>query len=257
MASLFWSVRGPTLPGLPSRVVSLVPSVTESLHDLGTGQTVVGVTDYCIFPAEIPNDVLRVGGTKNPDVSRIKSLGPDLVYMNLEENLLRHAEQIERFTSVIVCEPKTVDHVLEMLTMFGRLHERVRWAEEWISRIRVEVPSGSEPSFRFACPIWKDPWMWCGGDTYVSNLIATAGGRNVLEDLSRYPKLDPEVVISREPDLIFLPDEPFLFTEVDAQLVRSWSNAHVVGPFPGHLLTWHGTRTLQGLGFLRQQLASL
>jgi len=93
--------------------------------------------------------------------------------------------------------------------------------------------------------------MWCGGDTYVSSLLTTAGGRNVLEDQQRYPAVPLERVLAMRADVIFLPDEPYLFTEDDAQLL---TYGRVVGPFPGHLFTWHGTRTIKGLEFLRGAL---
>ena len=88
--------------------------------------------------------------------------------------------------------------------------------------------------------------MWCGGDTYVSHLVEAAGGTNVLRDQKRYPSIDVHEI---DADVIFLPDEPYLFTHEDAQLI---TNAHVIGPFPGHLFTWHGSRTILGLRFLRE-----
>ena len=104
-------------------------------------------------------------------------------------------------------------------------------------------------AFTFACPIWKNPWMWCGGDTYVSRLVEAAGGRNVLADRLRYPQLELEEVLAIKPEIVFLPDEPYLFTEGD---VPSFERA--IGPFPGHLFTWHGTRTIRGLRFLHEAL---
>jgi ABC-type Fe3+-hydroxamate transport system substrate-binding protein len=106
-------------------------------------------------------------------------------------------------------------------------------------------------SFTFACPIWKDPWMWCGGDTYVSALVTAAGGQNVLAERQRYPTLSLDEVAAMNPDVIFLPDEPYLFKESDAKGITS---SRVIGPFPGHLFTWHGTRTIRGLEFLRRAL---
>jgi hypothetical protein len=94
--------------------------------------------------------------------------------------------------------------------------------------------------FTFACAIWKKPWMWCGGDTYVSNLIEAAGGTNVLRDQNRYPAIN---VGDIRADVIFLPDEPYVFTEEDAAAIK---HARVIGPFPGHLVTWHGSRTILG-----------
>ncbi len=227
----------------PKRVVSLVPSLTETLFDLGAGHAVAGITNFCIFPENL--DRPRVGGTKTPRVSAIRELRPDLVYMNLEENLERHAREIEEFAPVFTTEPKSVAAVKTLIETLGEIHDRRARASELVARIDEELAAMPRRSFTFACAIWKTPWMWCGGDTYVSDLIECAGGRNVLRGQKRYPTVDPETI---EADVIFLPDEPYAFTEDDAKEFRT----PVVGPFPGHLFTWHGTRTILGLRFLRQ-----
>jgi ABC-type Fe3+-hydroxamate transport system substrate-binding protein len=235
----------------PRRVVSLVPSLTETLFSLGVADSVVGLTAYCIFPDEARRDRTDVGGTKNPKVDRIRELRPDVVYMNLEENLKRHAEEIASFTTVVVSEPKTVDDVAALMTELGRAHgvsSRARELDEELREARQGL-EGSEP-FRFACPIWKDPWMWCGADTYVSSLVAEAGGENVVTE-PRYPTLTVDEVIARGAETIFLPDEPYEFTEDDAVAMQSVAK-RVIGPFPGHLFTWHGVRTIHGLSFLAQ-----
>jgi ABC-type Fe3+-hydroxamate transport system substrate-binding protein len=233
----------------PQRVVSLVPSITETLFDLGAGDAVVGVTDFCIFPAEL--DRPRVGGTKNPRVEEIRALAPDLAHLNLEENLRRHAEAIEEFAPVFVSEPKTTPDVVELIAVLGALHACEERAAERIAQLEEEIARAPREPFTFACPIWKSPWMWCGGDTYVSGLVETAGGRNVLASLNRYPQLDLETVLEMKPDIVFLPDEPYLFLRDDAAQIRG---PRVIGPFPGHLFTWHGTRTILGLQFLREAL---
>jgi len=279
----------------PQRVVSLVPSLTETLFELGAGESVVGITDFCIFPPDLP--LPRVGGTKNPSVERIRELQPDLVYVNYEENLKRHADEIAEFAPVVATEPKTVADVIDLVAMLGRIHgceERAKEINADIAPTRDQQPA---TTFSFLVPIWKGPWMWCGGDTYVSNLVASAGGRNLLGHQKRYPAMDLECALALQPDIIFLPDEPYVFTEDDAALIdglaphsschpeRSegpvWAGgtknviraAHphrslatlgmtpartpstrVVGPFPGHLFTWHGARTRDGLRFLRSTL---
>ena len=225
----------------PQRVVSLVPSLTETLFDLGCGDAVVGITDFCIFPPDL--DLPRVGGTKNPHVDAIRALKPDLVHMNLEENLERHATAIEEFAPVFVSEPKSVADVRALIVTLGELHDVRERAAEFVRRIDKTLGSMPKRSFTFACAIWKKPWMWCGGDTYVSNLIECAGGRNVLADHKRYPTRDPQKI---DADVVFLPDEPYEFTKDDAKEFGQ----RVIGPFPGHLFTWHGTRTVLGLEFL-------
>lgn len=231
------------------RVVSLVPSLTETLFDLGAGDDVAGITDFCIFPPGL--DRPRVGGTKNPRVDEIRALGPDLVYMNMEENLRKHAEAIESFARVHVSEPKSVDDVIALIAELGEIHERRQRAAELNDELRRERDSMPKRRFTFACAIWKKPWMWCGGDTYVSDLIECAGGVNVLGDRTRYPAIDVSEI---DAGVVFLPDEPYVFDEDDAASIK---HARVIGPFPGHLFTWHGTRTILGLRFLRENLNHL
>jgi ABC-type Fe3+-hydroxamate transport system substrate-binding protein len=229
----------------PRRVVSLVPSMTETLFDIGAGDAVVGITDWCIFPENL--DRPRLGGTKNPRVDAIRELAPDLVYVNLEENLARHAEQIAEFAPVFATEPKTVADVAGLLGMLGAIHRRD--VKTWVDGLKP-VPTGG--GFTFLCPIWKKPWMWCGGDTYVSSLIESVGGMNLLRHQKRYPTMDLDCALALQPQVVFLPDEPYAFTAEDAKLFEN-----AIGPFPGHLVTWHGTRTIRGLEFLRSCVASL
>jgi len=233
----------------PTRVVSLVPSITETLFELGAGEAIVAITDFCIFPPGLA--LPRVGGTKNPRVDEIRALAPDLVHMNLEENLRRHGDAIESFAPVFVSEPKGVEDVEMLIGQLGEIHDRRERASELVNALRAERASLSKRAFTFACPIWKNPWMWCGGDTYVSRLVETAGGTNVLGNRMRYPQVALEEVLALRPDVVFLPDEPYLFTQHDAE---SFRGTRVIGPFAGHLFTWHGSRTIEGLRFLREAL---
>ena len=233
-------------PTPPHRVVSLVPSLTETLFALGAGASVVGISDYCIFPEGL--DVLRVGGTKNPKIEAIRGLAPDLVHMNLEENMRRHAEAIEEFAPVFVTEPKSVPGVATMIDQLGVIHGRHEEAARLVRELEAALASLPKRAFTFAVPIWKDPWMWCGGDTYVSSLVEAAGGTNVFASSLRYPAVSLEEALALRPDILFLPDEPYVFTHDDARAIRG---PRVIGPFPGHLFTWHGVRTIEGLRFLR------
>lgn len=236
----------------PRRVVSLVPSLTETLFDLGAGDDVVAITDFCIFPPDV--DRPRVGGTKNPSIDEIRALAPDLIHMNLEENLRRHADALGEFAQVFVSEPKSVEDVVALLEQLGELHDRRERAGELAREIEDEWRSMPRRPFTFACPIWKKPWMWCGGDTYVSRLVEAAGGRNVLADRERYPAMELAEVLRERPDIVFLPDEPYVFADGDAMEIEG---PRVIGPFPGHLFTWHGTRTLLGLRWLRAALSNV
>jgi ABC-type Fe3+-hydroxamate transport system substrate-binding protein len=228
------------------RVVSLVPSLTETVFALGAGDAVVGITDFCIFPEGI--DRPRVGGTKTPHIARIRQLAPDIVYVNVEENLKKHADEIATFARVVATEPKTIDDVAKLIEMLGAIHGCEQRAGELIQQLTANGERRTD--FSFVVPIWKKPWMWCGGDTYVSNLVESVGGRNLLRDRQRYPSIELNEVLALKPDVVFLPDEPYAFTEADADAI----DVRVIGPFPGHLFTWHGVRTIEGLRFLRSSL---
>jgi ABC-type Fe3+-hydroxamate transport system substrate-binding protein len=236
----------------PRRVVSLVPSVTETLFDLGAGKAIVGVTDWCIFPPSI--DAPRVGGTKNPRIDEIRALRPDLVHMNLEENLDRHGRAIEEFAPLFVTEPKSPADVVTLIAQLGEIHDVGRAASAASAELERELAISPLPPFTFAVPIWKAPWMWCGGDTYVSALVQSLGGTNVLRGAARYPSMELRDVGALVPDVIVLPDEPYAFTEADAKAIGESCGGSIVGPFPGHLATWHGTRTVKGLRYLRGAL---
>lgn len=236
----------------PRRVVSLVPSLTETLFAIGAGDAVVAATSFCIFPESGLARVPRVGGTKNPDLDAIRELAPDLVYVNVEENLRQHAEAIAEFAPVFATEPKSVDDAATLVRLLGGIHgvaSRGGAIADAIDGAKRLAREDAKP-FRFACAIWKEPWMWCGGDTYVSDLVVSAGGTNVLVDATRYPRRTLEEVLDLTPDVVFLPDEPYAFTDADRDTVAS-HGVRVVGPFPGHLFTWHGARTVEGLRFLR------
>ncbi len=259
----------------PRRVVSLVPSLTETLFAIGAGESVVGITDFCIFPEGL--DRPRVGGTKTPSIAKIRDLRPDLVYVNIEENLKRHANEIATFAKVIATEPKTIDDVVALIKVLGTTHRCEAKASELAALISDNRQATTD--FTFVVPIWKKPWMWCGGDTYVSNLVESVGGRNLLRDRERYPSIELAEVIALGPDIVFLPDEPYAFTTEDAVAMTAPHPASghplpaeagrglsrevpltlagevsVIGPFPGHLFTWHGVRTIEGLRFLRSSL---
>src|SRR6185436_6836561 len=129
----------------PRRVVSLVPSLTETLFDLGAGDSVVAITDFCIFPPDLERP--RVGGTKNPRVAELRALAPDLVHMNLEENLRRHAEAIGAFAAVFVSEPKSVEDVITLIEQLGEIHARRARAAELVAELRDELAAMPRDAF--------------------------------------------------------------------------------------------------------------
>lgn len=273
----------PDLDAVPQRVVSLVPSLTESLFDLDLGDRLIAVTDYCVRPAKGVESLPKVSGPKNPDLDRIINLNPDLVLLNDEENRREDAAALQSANiPVWVTGPRTVFDALNVLwaimdvfehtVMVPRVREIERAYDYTLGASRAETPVSV-----FA-PIWRDPWMTFNADTYVHDILRVCGGANVFAgrerqfpleaDLGqtdplpdddprvagrdrRYPRITLDEVIDAQPDVVLLPDEPYAFDENDAELFWSLDipAAHTgrIHRVDGSLLTWHGTRIAYAL----------
>jgi ABC-type Fe3+-hydroxamate transport system substrate-binding protein len=244
----------------PRRVVSLCPSITETLVAIGGLSRLVGVTRYCVRPKGLLWGLPRIGGTKNPDIARILDLKPDLVFANEEENRLEDVRALEAAgVEVDVTLPKKVAEVPTALRRWGERLGSAEEAEPLARRIDAErleleesLPSGS---FRYAYWIWRDPWMTVSDDTYVADLLHLAGGSNVYAtESSRYPTTTPPESLARGADVHFFPSEPYPFREekhgaLAEQLFGRDARRLFV---PGDDLCWHGVRTLDGLGQARR-----
>jgi ABC-type Fe3+-hydroxamate transport system substrate-binding protein len=243
----------------PKRVVSLCPSVTETIVAIGGLKGLAGVTRYCTRPSGMLWGLPRVGGTKSPDIARILDLKPDLVFANAEENRREDVEALrEAGIEVDVTLPKTVAEVPDAIRHWGRLLDTSDQAEVLAARIEMEVKAlASEPpkgTFRYAYWIWKDPWMTISDDTYVADLIRLAGGENVYgKEAVRYPTTHPTEALAREPELHVFPSEPFPFAqEKHGALVEKLFGSHARRVFvEGDNYCWHGVRTLEGLRAVR------
>ncbi|MBX3061948.1 MAG: ABC transporter substrate-binding protein [Anaerolineae bacterium] len=266
---------------VPQRVISLVPSVTESLFDLNLGNRLIAITDYCNRPEEGVAKLPRIGGTKNPDLQRIIDLKPDLVILNDEENRREDAEKLQAAgVPIWVTGPRTVQQAIELLWSIMSVFEDASMTD----RVRL-IEGNAELTEKFQSeyapvkvfvPIWRDPWMTINADTYMHDLLRVCGAQNVFAERerlyplaadlgtadpqpmegrdTRYPRITLEEVVAAQPELILLPDEPYLFGERDARELLELDipaaiNGHVY-LVDGSLLSWHGTR----LAFALQEL---
>ena len=239
------------------RIVSLVPSTTETLFALGVGESVAGRTAFCVLPREALA-VPEVGGTKTPNVARIAALQPDLILVNAEENRAEDVAALMRIAPVHSFYPRTVAHAIADLAILSRIVGRaaagVALAEDARRRL-AEVRVTAEP-FRYAYLIWMRPWMVAAGGTYVADLLAQAGGVNVFADATRpYPEITLDDLFARTPDLVFLPSEPYPFAARHAEeLARlspdppSWRSR--IQLVDGRACGWHGVALLDGLALL-------
>jgi iron complex transport system substrate-binding protein len=241
------------------RLLSLCPSITESLAALGAAGDLVGITRYCVHPAEALKDVLRVGGTKNPDLAAIRAAKPDLVFCNAEENRGDDIAALTREFAVDVSHPRTVAEIPALLRHFGAVAGRREESEEISLKVeealeRVEEEARFTGSrFRFVYLIWKDPWMTVGPRTYVADLLRRVGGsislgESSIADVNDYPVVSENAILLSRPDVVILPDEPYPFKGKDEEYWRQrLPSACRVVRVAGDDFCWHGVRTLRGL----------
>ena len=251
-------MRLPTNAHHAQRIVSLVPSLTEALFELGLGPRVVGVTDWCVHPANDVADLPKVGGTKNPSVARVLELRPDLVIANREENRERDVERVRAAgVPVWVTYPRTVAEgvaLVRELAELGAPPDRaqplIRALETALQEAQATRPHRPTPVF---CAIWKHPWMAVGADTYADDLLALCGGRNVFSDRRqrRYPIVDDAEIEAARPEVILLPDEPYAFGARDVAEVASLgtpaSASGRIHCIDGTLISWYGPRIARAI----------
>lgn len=276
-----------TFASAPQRVVSLVPSITDSLFALGVGDHLVGVTDFCQPPEAAAASLARVGGTRDTDVAAVLALDPDLVLANQEENSLSTVEALEeRNIKVWVTFPRSIQGALDVLWALVRLFRipdegaKIRTMEITLDWTRRASEVGQP--VRIFCPIWHgrtddgtDWWMTFNRETYANDVLACCGGANLFADRrrryplaadlrqateedaggrdTRYPRLAAQELSESRPEMILLPDEPMAFSEEDEALLRRVLagtpavEGNRIRRLDGRLLSWHGTMLARAL----------
>ena len=247
------------------RVVSLCPSLTELVFDLGRGDDLVGVTKFCVHPADKLGAIPKVGGTKDPDVERIAELEPDLVLLNEEENRVEDADALA--AKGVVCHtsmPRTTAETASMVRSIGLALERPEEAERIALDIeerteRVRTAAQGTPRVSFAYLIWNRPLMAVNADTFAHALLAQAGGENVFAARTeRYPEIELAELAEAAPELVLLCTEPFPFKdEHAAQLAEETGlprERFVIAD--GEYLSWHGSRTPDGIDYAEGLIAA-
>jgi ABC-type Fe3+-hydroxamate transport system substrate-binding protein len=245
----------------PERIVSLTPTITETLIEMGAGNRVVGITNYCTHPARAVDNIPRVGGTKSIVLERVDALRPDIVIANKEENRRRHIDALREKYPVFVTHPRTVAHALKMVNDLGVLTRTSAKAAEIAETCRQILTSidteARSKTLATACLIWRDPWMAVGPGGYVDDLLETFGFRNIFRpDDGRYPETNLETIARRRTEVVLLPNERYAFGEPDRREVGAFlaekGRAVRVLVVEGSYLTWFGYRTMLGLKFLGQ-----
>lgn len=257
------------LPDYPQRIVSLVPSITETLFALGAGERVVGVTRFCTHPPEELARIPRVGGTKNPRLEAIVDLAPDVVILNEEEN--RRADFAwleERGIPVYITAPRTVAQGIAMIEGLGELVGCQEAGQSLATRLRQQAAVLARQNqhnrrVRVFCPIWRKPWMSFNADTYCDDMLWCCGAENIFRTHpERYCTVSLEEVAAGDPQAVLLPSEPYPFTPkhfVDFQPLAETQAGRAGHCYcvDGMALCWYGPRIADGFDQLSRLLGSV
>ena len=235
-----------TLSEVPKRVVSLIPSQSEYLWDLGLKDELVGISKFCIHPKEMFEKITRVGGTKQLDIEKIKSLKPDLIIGNKEENVKEQIEELQKFFPVWMSDVNTLEEAYSMMLSLGEICGKKEESVKMVNTIKINLNEVKDlfRSKRVAYFIWNKPYMVAAKDTFIHSVLEFAGLKNVFSDRSRYPEIALADIQSASPHYCFLSSEPFPFDHVHLlELQAHLSNTKVV-LVDGEMFSWYGSHLL-------------
>ncbi|MCO5947885.1 helical backbone metal receptor [Mucilaginibacter flavidus] len=250
--------REVNLPALPKRIISVVPSQTELLFYIGLDKEVVGITKFCIHPADKFKSTTKIGGTKQLDIDKIKSLKPDLIIANKEENERGQLEELMQYFPVWISDIYDLPGALDMITRVGELVGRkVETAilTDTIFQKFCELKPALSP-LRVAYFIWRKPYMVAGPDTFIDKMLQKCGWANAF-NLPRYPEIDAGMLRDARPDIILLSSEPYPFKEKDLAELRALVPFATVKLVDGEMFSWYGSRLLEAPAYFNALMAEL
>lgn len=241
-----------------TRIVSLVPSITELVCDLGLAPALVGRTGFCVHPRNIVRPIPKVGGTKDVDLDKVRALAPTHVILNVDENRKEDARALAEFVpTLIVTHPLAPLDNLALYRLIGGIFARESEAEALCASFQAEHTALQSAARGFASEralylIWKDPWMTVSRDTYVSRTLALVNWETIpAQNAERYPKIDLDRELHRA-QVVLLASEPFVFREPHAEQLRRLKPPGRVALIDGEMTSWYGSRAIGGLRYLRQ-----
>jgi len=251
--------RTVSVPSHPQRIISLVPSQTELLYDLGLGERVVGITKFCVHPETWFRSKHRVGGTKKVDMEKIRALKPDLIIGNKEENERMDIQELEKEFPVWMSDVRNLHHAAHMIANVGEMTGTVEKAYQilrGIERAFGALKPIEEPR-TVAYLIWREPFMVAGHGTFVHDMLWRCGLINVFDEGdARYPEISAQELAEADPELILLSSEPYPFKEKHIAEINMICPGTPVRLVDGELFSWYGSRLLRspayfsGLSFL-------
>ncbi|MBK9732898.1 MAG: ABC transporter substrate-binding protein [Chitinophagaceae bacterium] len=238
----------------PQRIVSLVPSQTELLFDLGLNEEVVGITKFCVHPAHQFKTKSKVGGTKNINLEKIIALNPDLIIANKEENDELQIKELSARFPVWISDIKSLQDAFRMITAIGEMVNRSEAALRLIQNIDSAFAKADNlhPQFSAAYLIWRKPYMAAGSDTFINSMMELAGFKNVLAHQLRYPEINVMQLKSLQPQFVLLSSEPYPFSDKHVQELEKELPGTKVLLVDGELFSWYGSRLLKAADYFRE-----
>ena len=240
--------HGVLLEKRPERIISLVPSQTEFLVDVGLEEQLVGITKFCIHPAGLKRKKTIIGGTKNFHFDKIEALKPDLIIGNKEENYQEGIEQLSSQFPVWMSDIYDLEGALEMMALLGEISKNEARSKEIISKIR----GGFERDFAYKGTavylIWQEPLIAVGSHTFVDDLLRRVGFTNMVQK-ARYPEISQEEIQSMDPDVLLLSSEPYPFSTKHQAVYQKMFPKTKVQLVDGEMFSWYGSRLLKAVDY--------
>ncbi|WP_026769823.1 helical backbone metal receptor [Asinibacterium sp. OR53] len=245
----------------PRRIISLVPSQTELLFNLGLDEEVVGITKFCVHPQQWFKSKTRIGGTKSVKPALIKELRPDLIIANKEENTKEQVDALRDLAPVYTSNVSTLDGALIMIRQIGIITGKEPAAEKIIHIIREGFadlsPTSGHQKTRTAYLIWRNPYMSVGGDTFIHDMLTRCGFQNVFAGQTRYPETSIEELASKNTTLILLSSEPYPFRKQHIAEIRQSLPQASIELVDGEMFSWYGSRLQQTPAYFTSLLQKL
>ncbi|MGH1515994.1 ABC transporter substrate-binding protein [Chryseobacterium sp. JK1] len=239
------------------KIVSLVPSITEALFDLGlTENEVIGRTKFCIHPQDKVKKVTIIGGTKNINIEKIKALQPDLILANKEENIKEQVEALMEDCKVIVTNVETIEDNYYLLKNLGNLLGKEERAQIFNLKIyEILNQTKIENTIKVAYLIWNNPYMTIGADTFIHRILSEIGFENIFKNKTRYPVITTEDL--SEADIIMLSSEPFPFKEKHIAELKTVYPEKKIMIVDGEAFSWYGTHIAKCEDYFKEMLAEV
>lgn len=239
------------------RIISLVPSQTELLIDLGLEENIVGITKFCIHPKHLLKTKTIVGGTKNIKIDRIKTLQPDIILCNKEENTKEIVEACQQIAFTHVSDIFTLTDSLELIYLYGSFFEKQVEAKKMINKLESKIIDfkkfiENKKSRKVAYFIWKNPWMVAASNTFINHLLELNKFENVYANAKRYPEVNIKDIHKKKPELILLSSEPFPFKEKHISEIKEHTSNSTHILVDGEYFSWYGSRLLKAFDYFKE-----